>query len=105
MIDWILSMFQGSMALLTFFSIFAAGMVFTLMSLVFGGANGMLHADQGRIVVTRRLFRSGESEQDGHRLGLDRDPLADAQIDRYVEGLGAGLAPLRRALSRICTPH
>ena len=32
------------------------------VSLTFSGAEAMSQADQGRIVVTRRLFRSGESE-------------------------------------------
>ena len=32
------------------------------VSLSFGGAEGLSRADQGRVVFTRRLFRSGESE-------------------------------------------
>ena len=32
------------------------------VSLCFGGAEGLAQADQGRVVFTRRLFRSGESE-------------------------------------------
>ena len=35
--EWILAFFGNSIALLTFFSIFASGMVFTLFSLFFGG--------------------------------------------------------------------
>ena len=34
---WILSLFGDSIALLTFFSIFAAGMTFTVFNLLFGG--------------------------------------------------------------------
>jgi chromosome segregation protein len=32
------------------------------VSLIFGGADGLKQADQGRIVLTRRLYRSGDSE-------------------------------------------
>jgi len=35
--EWILSFFGDSIALLTFFSIFAAGMTFTVFNLLFGG--------------------------------------------------------------------
>jgi len=35
--EWVLSFFGDSIALLTFFSIFAAGMTFTVFNLMFGG--------------------------------------------------------------------
>ena len=35
--NFVLSLFEGSLAQITFFSIFLAGMVFTLFSLIFGG--------------------------------------------------------------------
>ena len=46
------------------------------VSLVFSGAEALPQADQGRIVVTRRLFRSGESE---YRLNGSRARLKDIQ--------------------------
>jgi chromosome segregation protein len=46
------------------------------VSLIFGGADGMPQADQGQVVVTRRLFRSGESE---YRLNGVRTRLKDIQ--------------------------
>jgi chromosome segregation protein len=46
------------------------------VSLVFTGAEALPQADQGRIVVTRRLFRSGESE---YRLNGARTRLKDIQ--------------------------
>jgi chromosome segregation protein len=46
------------------------------VSLIFSGADGMPQADQGRVVVTRRLFRSGESE---YRLNGARTRLKDIQ--------------------------
>jgi chromosome segregation protein len=46
------------------------------VSLIFSGADGMPEADQGRVVVTRRLFRSGESE---YRLNGARTRLKDIQ--------------------------
>ena len=51
---WIISLFGKSIELLIFFSLFAAGMVFTLFGLIFGGDTdhgdfdgGDLHADVG----------------------------------------------------------
>jgi len=45
--EWILSFFGNSIALLTFFSIFAAGMTFTMFNLLFGGDadHGDVHGD------------------------------------------------------------
>jgi membrane protein implicated in regulation of membrane protease activity len=47
--EWILSLFGESIALLTFFSIFAAGMTFTVFNLLFGGDadGGDLDGDVG----------------------------------------------------------
>jgi chromosome segregation protein len=46
------------------------------VTLVFGGAEGIPQADQGRVVVCRRLFRTGESE---YRLNGVRTRLKDIQ--------------------------
>ena len=49
--EWILSFFGNSIALLTFFSLFAAGMTFTMFNLLFGGdadhgdVHGEFHGD------------------------------------------------------------
>ena len=47
--EWILALFGESIALLTFFSIFAAGMTFTVFNLLFGGdaEGGDLDGDVG----------------------------------------------------------
>lgn len=48
MAKFVLSLFEGSLAQITFFSIFLAGMVFTLFSLIFGGdADSDFDADEG----------------------------------------------------------
>jgi len=48
MANFVLSLFEDSLAQITFFSIFLAGMVFTLVSLLFGGdADSDFDADHG----------------------------------------------------------
>ena len=51
--EWILALFGESIALLTFFSIFAAGMTFTVFNLLFGGdaEGGDLDGDVGGVGV------------------------------------------------------
>jgi len=46
------------------------------VGLVFAGADGLPHADGGRVVIARRLYRSGESE---YRLNGARARLKDVQ--------------------------
>src|SRR5438874_460773 len=54
--------FRSSASLMTFFSIFAAGMIFTLFSLLFGGhEHGDLHGEPGH---------EGADQADGHGPGM-----------------------------------
>ena len=54
------------------------------MALHFAGAEGLLRQEQGRVSITRRLFRSGESEYrlNGKRVRLKeiRDLLMDTGL-------------------------
>jgi len=56
------------------------------VSLSLEGAEGLPHADQGRIVVTRRLFRNGES---GYLLNGKRARLRDIQDVLALAKVGA----------------
>ena len=70
--EWILAFFGNSIALLTFFSIFAAGMTFTTFNLLFGG-----DADHGDV------------HGDFHG-GLDGDAHGDFHGDHDADGGGTG---------------
>jgi hypothetical protein len=58
--EWILALFGESIALLTFFSIFAAGMTFTVFTLLFGG-----DADDGDIGGDHDGDFGGDHDADG----------------------------------------
>jgi membrane protein implicated in regulation of membrane protease activity len=78
--EWILSLFGNSIALLTFFSIFAAGMTFTVFQLLFGGDHDADHGDfHGEL--------GGDHDGD-----LDGDHDADGG-----DGHGPGLLSIRGA--------
>jgi membrane protein implicated in regulation of membrane protease activity len=68
--EWILAFFGNSIALLTFFSIFAAGMVFTVFQLMFGGDadHGDAHGDFGG--DDGGDFHGDHDGGDGHGPGL-----------------------------------
>ena len=71
---WIIAMFGNSMELLIFFSLFAAGMVFTLFGLIFGGDaehgdfDGDLQADVG--ADHGDFDGDHDADGDGHGPGL-----------------------------------
>ena len=77
MTGWIMTLFGDSLALLTFFSIFAGGMVYTLFSIAFGGdadhdfeIDHDIHVDVGHGDVGHDGVAAGDDVHDVHAPGV-----------------------------------